>query len=72
MKYLERFRVSPGKPVKLEDFDPKFKDQHENHKQAVSEIEHYQNRLRILQELLYAEKRQSILICLQAMDTGGK
>jgi PPK2 family polyphosphate:nucleotide phosphotransferase len=72
MKYLDRFRVMPGNRVKLEDIDPKFKDQHENHAQAVGEIEHYQKRLRVLQELLFAERRQSVLICLQAMDTGGK
>jgi PPK2 family polyphosphate:nucleotide phosphotransferase len=72
MKYLERFKVTPGKRLKLKDIDPDFKDKHENHKQAEVEIAHYQQRLRTLQELLYAERQQSVLICLQAMDTGGK
>jgi PPK2 family polyphosphate:nucleotide phosphotransferase len=35
-------------------------------------MDHYQKRLYELQELLYAEGRHSLLICLQAMDTGGK
>jgi PPK2 family polyphosphate:nucleotide phosphotransferase len=72
MNYLQRFRVAPGATVKLTDIDPALKDSHENHKAAVEEIEHYQSRLLALQELLYAEGRHSLLICLQAMDTGGK
>lgn len=72
MNYLERFKVRPGTRIKLKDFDPAFKDRHENHKDAAEEIGHYQERLRELQDVLYAEKRRSLLICLQAMDTGGK
>jgi PPK2 family polyphosphate:nucleotide phosphotransferase len=72
MNYLERFKVSPGAKVKLADFDPSFKDGHKNHTDASDEIAHYQDKLRQLQDLLYAQHRHSILICLQAMDTGGK
>ena len=72
MKYLDRFRVPPGTTVKLEDFDTSFKNDHEGHKEAAKEIEHYRQRLRELQELLYADGRRSLLICLQALDAGGK
>ena len=72
MNYGDRFRVLRGAGVKLKDIDPAFKDRHESHKQAAEEIAHYQDRLRELQALLYAEGRRSLLICLQAMDTGGK
>jgi PPK2 family polyphosphate:nucleotide phosphotransferase len=72
MTYIERFRVQPGAKVKLKDVDPAFTDHHEHHKQAAEEIEHHQKKLCELQELLYAERRRSLLICLQAMDTGGK
>jgi PPK2 family polyphosphate:nucleotide phosphotransferase len=72
VNYLERFKVAPGARVKLKDIDPGFKDRHEHHKDAIEEIEHYQERLRELQELLYAERWRSLLICLQALDTGGK
>ncbi len=72
MSYLERFKVLPGTKVKLKDIDPAFKDHHETHKDAAAETEHYQKRLGELQDMLYAEKRRSLLICLQAMDTGGK
>jgi len=72
MNYLEQFRVVPGTRVRLKDIDPAFKDRHESHEQAAQEIVHYQNRLRELQELLFANGRHSLLICLQAIDTGGK
>jgi PPK2 family polyphosphate:nucleotide phosphotransferase len=72
MKYAHRFRVNPGDKVRLRDIDPAFKDHRESHKAAAEEIEHDQKKLRELQELLYADGRCSLLICLQAMDTGGK
>jgi PPK2 family polyphosphate:nucleotide phosphotransferase len=72
VNYLERFRVLPGAGVKLKDIDPAFKDRHESHKDAAAEIEDYRQRLCVLQETLYAERRLSLLICLQALDTGGK
>jgi polyphosphate kinase 2 (PPK2 family) len=72
VNYLERFRVPPCTTVKFGDFDPRSKNHHEGHKQAAKEIEHYQHRLRELQELLYADGRRSLLLCLQALDAGGK
>lgn len=72
MKYLERFRVLPGIRVKLKDIDPMFNDHHEGHKEAAKEISHYQQRLRELQELLHAEGRRSVLICLQAWTPGAR
>jgi PPK2 family polyphosphate:nucleotide phosphotransferase len=72
VNYLQRFRVLSGTKVTLKDIDPAFKDRHESHEGANEEIVHFNQRLRALQELLYAERRQSLLICLQAMDTGGK
>ena len=72
MSYLERFKVQPGSRVKLQDIDPAFKDNYESHEAAEEEIAHYRKKLRELQDLLYAQQRQSLLICLQAVDTGGK
>ena len=72
MKYVNRFRIMPGSKVRLKDIDPGFKDHHENHKQAAEEIEQGQKKLRSLQDLLYADRRCSLLICLQGMDAGGK
>jgi PPK2 family polyphosphate:nucleotide phosphotransferase len=72
MSYLERFRVPPGARVRLADTDPSFKDHHESHEAAAAEIEQYRKRLVDLQEMLYVERRRSVLICLQGLDTAGK
>ncbi len=72
MNYLQRFKVPAGKKLHLKDIDPSFKDGHENHESAAEEIASIQKKLRELQDLLYAERKHSLLICLQAMDTGGK
>jgi PPK2 family polyphosphate:nucleotide phosphotransferase len=72
MNYLERFRVRPGSHLKLKDIDPSSKDHYESHEEAAEQIEHYRQRLSELQELLYADRRYSLPICLQALDTGGK
>ncbi len=72
MNYSQRFKVQPGARVKLKDIDPAFKDDYKNQEAADEEIADLQNRLRELQMLLYAQRRQSLLICLQAMDAGGK
>jgi len=72
MNYSKKFKVTPGSKVKLKDFDPGFKPVHQDHDSAADEIAHYQKKLCQLQDLLYAERRRSLLICLQAVDTGGK
>ena len=71
MKYMERFRVLPSTRVKLKDIDPTFKDHHEGHKEAAKEISHYQQKLRTTR---VAPRRCTVLllICLQALDAGGK
>ena len=72
MNYIQKFKVKPGSKVKLKKIDPSFSGGHKGAKSAADEIEHYQKKLRELQDLLYAERRHSLLICLQALDTGGK
>jgi len=72
MNYLERFKVAPGSKVRLKKIDASFTDPHESHKSAAEKIAHYQKRLCELQDLLYAGRRHSLLVCLQALDTGGK
>ena len=64
--------MAPGTRVKLNEIDPAFKDRYAHRRDAADELEHYRKRLRELQDLLYAERRRSLLICLQGMDTGGK
>jgi PPK2 family polyphosphate:nucleotide phosphotransferase len=72
MNYRERFRVKPGSKVKLNHIDPTFTAKHRNQESALPKLEKYTQRLRDLQYLLYAEGKQSLLVCLQALDGGGK
>lgn len=72
MNYSKKFIISPESQVRLSDFDPKFTDKHEKKKSALHELEKLQIRMDELQYSLYAEKKQSLLIILQAPDAGGK
>lgn len=72
MSYVEQYRVRPGARVKLADIDPSSKDHHESQETSGAEIEKYRKRLAELQEMLYVERRRSLLICLQGLDTSGK
>lgn len=72
MDYRKRMNVNPGQKLRLKNVDPAFKGRHETHESAAQELERYRQKLGQLQALLYAEKKHSMLIVLQAMDAGGK
>jgi len=72
MHYREKLLVQPGRRLRLKDVDPSDKGQHESEHTALPEIKQYRNKLTLMQSLLYAEKKRSFLIVLQAMDAGGK
>ncbi len=72
MDYRKQMFVNPGQKLRLKDVDPAFKGGHETHELAAQELERYQQKLGQLQALLYAEKKHSVLIVLQALDAGGK
>ena len=68
---IERLRVAPGKKARLADWDPGdtlgFRKGN-----ARQRLKANLERLAELQFRLYAENRQTLLVVLQAMDTGGK
>ena len=70
---MHKYLVKPGKPLDLSAWDPDDKSlfpiSKKEGKKALLELN---QELETLQELLYAEGKQKILIVLQAMDTGGK
>ncbi len=72
MDYQQRFRVPAGTRFKLMGLDSESTAGLADKKAAEAEIAGCQEKLRTLQALLYAEGKHSLLICLQAMDTGGK
>ena len=71
MGYMRDFIVKPGSKVKLHHIDPDFDDGLTKEK-AEAQFEKNLQKLQELQELLYAEHRRALLVCLQAIDGGGK
>lgn len=67
-----QYRVEPGKPIRLSEIDPDQTEHYERKKDVKQEIAKQSKRIGELQARLYAENKQSMLIVLQAMDTGGK
>jgi PPK2 family polyphosphate:nucleotide phosphotransferase len=72
MNYSKRFVVEPGAKVKLHKVDPGYIDPDVTEKDALKETKKLCKRLRKLQASLYCAKQRSVLIVLQALDTGGK
>jgi PPK2 family polyphosphate:nucleotide phosphotransferase len=70
--YSDKLRVKPGHKLRLKKIDAGFKGHHETEEAAAVEIEHYRHKMAKMQSLLYAEKKRSVLIVLQALDAGGK
>ncbi|MFZ2419581.1 MAG: polyphosphate kinase 2 family protein [Anaerolineae bacterium] len=69
---MDQYGLSPDKPIKLSDFDPDDGEGFKSKSGAQRQLRKDLMRIRVLQEALYAEHKQSLLIVLQAMDTGGK
>jgi PPK2 family polyphosphate:nucleotide phosphotransferase len=66
------YRVEPGESVSLATVDPGETQQYKKKKDVARELEKQRRRIQDLQERLYAENQQGLLIVLQALDTGGK
>jgi PPK2 family polyphosphate:nucleotide phosphotransferase len=67
-----RCRVEPGEPARLSERDPDETEHYSKKKEVADELAAARKRIGELQARLYAEHRRSVLIVLQAMDTGGK
>jgi PPK2 family polyphosphate:nucleotide phosphotransferase len=72
MDYRKRFQVLPGAHVKLKHYDASFKGKDEQKAAGLLRIESLAYAMDALQFQLHAEGKQSLLICLQAPDAGGK
>ena len=67
-----RYRAKPAEHLSLADVDPDESEHYRKKKDVLKELEAQRRRIRDLQERLYAENQQGLLVVLQAMDTGGK
>ena len=70
---LERYRVQPGQHIRLDSIDPQDTGSFDGEKDEGKEIlDALTDRLEVLQERLYAEHKQPVLMIIQGMDTSGK
>lgn len=68
----QKFLVPPDKPVTLSDYDPDYTGSYTSKAETKAELKRNGERLRELQDVLWAEGKHALLIVLQAMDAGGK
>jgi len=67
-----RYRVEPGFPIRLGDVSADESEDYDRKRDVKDALALHRKRIADLQARLFAEQRQSLLIVLQAMDTGGK
>lgn len=65
-------RVTPSSRLILADVDPGATGSYESKADVKAELAAYRERIADLQARLYGESSRSVLVVLQAMDTGGK
>ena len=68
---MEQYRIMPQTRVDLDAFDPRYRGELQKDV-GKQELKALGKTLEKLQELLYAEHRQKLLIILQGIDTSGK
>jgi PPK2 family polyphosphate:nucleotide phosphotransferase len=66
------YRVAPGSSPDLARIDPGQSEHYTAKAEVKEELSQLRDRISDLQARLYAEGRRSVLVVLQAMDTGGK
>lgn len=67
-----RFRVEPGSPIRLTEVNPEETESYRRKKDVAKELKVQRARISDLQAKLYGQHQRSLLLVLQAMDTGGK
>jgi PPK2 family polyphosphate:nucleotide phosphotransferase len=72
MDYRKKFLVKPGDRVELRKIDADYKGKQVSKKDALELIEKHCEKMAKLQHVLYAEKKRSVLVVLQALDAAGK
>ena len=69
---MRRFELKPGSTLRWKDIDPDDHGDFKSEAEAFGKTAAHIAKLDPLQERLYAESKRSLLIILQAIDTGGK
>lgn len=68
----EQFRIPPSGKIKMSDYDPAVTDGFKKKEDAQTKLEADIERMRELQDVLYASRKAALLIVFQGMDTAGK
>jgi PPK2 family polyphosphate:nucleotide phosphotransferase len=69
---IEKFRVREGSKVNLRDYPTDFTADYSDKDEAVEDLEKNVERLKEMQDVLYAQDVHSLLLIFQAMDAAGK
>jgi PPK2 family polyphosphate:nucleotide phosphotransferase len=72
MDILKKYIIPPNHKIDLSDYDPNDTGPFRDKDAALADIEKDRLKLIDLQERLYAEKKRSLLVVLQGIDTSGK
>jgi len=72
MDCRKKFIVEPGAKVQLSKIGASYTGEHESHERALPAIQAHVERMEKLQDLLYADGGQSLLVVLQGLDAAGK
>ena len=72
MDFRKKFVVEPGSKVRLDGIDPSYTGKIDGADEAEAQTAQDLERLRDLQQKLYAEHARALLVVLQAPDAGGK
>jgi len=71
-KLADEFRVPPNRKIKMKDYDAGFTAGYEKPEDPEELLDEGVARIAELQDKLYAENRQSLLVIFQALDGAGK
>lgn len=70
--FSEMLLAKPGRKLRIADIDPSYTHGFDDKEKALVKLEKNLDKLAMLQYLLYAESKRSLLIVLQGIDAGGK
>src|SRR5436190_24245311 len=70
--YSTKFIVKPGSKVRLKHFDAGYHGKRESHERDLPEIQQHIEQMVQLHYLMYAERKDSLLVVLQGLQAAGE
>src|SRR6266480_4203137 len=70
--YSKKFIVKPGSKVRLKHFDAGYHGKRESHERALPETQQHIEKMAQLQYLMYAERKDSLLVVHQGLHAAGE